>query len=70
MKAFFHYMQLAEMRSCISRSSVSSPAVAWTVWFTAGTACTGISVTIITGQAVIVTLSHVQRRMGVFMVEL
>lgn len=25
MKAFFHYMQLAEMRSCISRSSVSSP---------------------------------------------
>lgn len=48
MKAFFHYMQLAEMRSCISRSSVSSPAVAWTVWFTAGTA----SVTIITGQAV------------------
>ena len=52
MKAFFHYMQLAEMRSCISRSSVSSPAVAWTVWFTPGTACTGISVTIITGQAV------------------
>lgn len=52
MKAFFHYMQLAEMRSCISRSFVSSPAVAWTVWFTAGTACTGISVTIITGQAV------------------
>lgn len=52
MKAFFYYIQLAEMSSCISRSSVSSPAVAWTVWFTAGTACTGISVTIITGQAV------------------
>lgn len=52
MKAFFYYMQLAEMRSCVSRSSVSSAAVARTVWSAAGTACTGISVTIITGQTV------------------
>lgn len=52
MKAFFHYMQLAEMRSCISRSSVLSAAVARTVWGAAGISSSGISVTIITGQAV------------------